>query len=45
MTLPDCRHLADQPARLLNDGVSTLRQRRMEYGFERELLIALIYRD
>jgi len=28
--------LADEPARLLNDAVSTLLQRKMEYGFERD---------
>jgi hypothetical protein len=37
--------LADEPARLLNDAVSTLLQRKMEYGFERESQIALIHRN
>jgi hypothetical protein len=37
--------LADKPARLLNGAVSTLLQRKMEYGFERELQIALIHRN
>ena len=36
---------ANEPARLLNEGVSTLLQRKMEYGFERELQIALIHRN
>jgi hypothetical protein len=41
---PDYRHLTDEPARLVNDAVSTLLQREMEHGFERGQPIALIHR-
>jgi hypothetical protein len=36
--------LTDEPARLVNDAVSTLLQRKRKHGFERLQAIALIQR-